>query len=482
MQYEQLIETMENIFKVPSDLVRPPSEVPMDNKNSDETDYSMGTFEIGAKRKLYNQSSVAESQKSKMEPKVSFELPLLCIQLKNLQNDPLIDIIFRDFNVRYERSNVYETNIEVSLRSLQMEDLLQAPESKHRSMLVSSSYEPPMNRQSSGFSSRSCPNLIGLHFSDECVTGSLPGHLECKSGLNQMQTMLHKPNCPETPPPSPQPKMRQENLVLYSSMLVDTDCPSFETQYRSVHQSSSIDFNSLDLVVSVQSWIVLLNFFGLLSNDIEDSTSSTNVISQPTEIDQHNSKLDISVRSLTLVFIRPDYEIAKANVSNASLVISKFGSIKTVEGKLGSISLLDLTTHGALYRERFLTSGNEALSFAYTQSGTRTNVRSLKKDSKLKIQMSSVRYVHTKRFVAEIHAFFEEFQQLQTPVLRKIKPSDSKTNLLQRPTQLELEINAGSPIILLPLSSRSEKVIVADLGEFSLKNSFHLASESGIIR
>lgn len=47
--------------------------------------------------------------------------------------------------------------------------------------------------------------------------------------------------------------------------------------------------------------------------------------------------------------------------------------------------------------------------------------------------------------------------------------------------QLGLEINAGSPIILLPLSSRSDKVIVADLGEFSLQNSFHLASESGII-
>lgn len=47
--------------------------------------------------------------------------------------------------------------------------------------------------------------------------------------------------------------------------------------------------------------------------------------------------------------------------------------------------------------------------------------------------------------------------------------------------QLGLEIKAGSPIILLPLSALSDKVIIADLGEFSLKNSFHLADESGII-
>lgn len=68
------------------------------------------------------------------------------------------------------------------------------------------------------------------------------------------------------------------------------------------------------------------------------------------------------------------------------------------------------------------------------------------------------------------------------PVLRRINPSDSKSNIQQRPMQLELDIKAGSPIILLPLSSKSDKVIVADLGEFSLRNSFHLSNETGIIR
>lgn len=68
------------------------------------------------------------------------------------------------------------------------------------------------------------------------------------------------------------------------------------------------------------------------------------------------------------------------------------------------------------------------------------------------------------------------------PVLRKMKSSDSKNNLNQRPMQLGLDIKAGSPIILLPLSAKSDKVIVADLGEFSLKNSFHLANESAVIR
>lgn len=67
------------------------------------------------------------------------------------------------------------------------------------------------------------------------------------------------------------------------------------------------------------------------------------------------------------------------------------------------------------------------------------------------------------------------------PVIRKIKSADLHSHLLQRPTQLGLEIKAGSPIILLPLSSKSNQVIIVDLGELTLKNSFHLASEDDVI-
>lgn len=481
---------MENIFKVPDDLVRPPTDLHKKTviEDVDAVDSALRTrFEFNEQlnRRIFNQPSISMEKKNQLESKVLFELPVFVIQLKR-DSDPLVEIFFRDFNVSYEKNDLYETNIQVSLRSVLMEDLLQPPESKHRSMVISSSPDSQAFRPCSTFSSRSCPNLAELHNLNDHVSGSLPEILECGTGYRVPQTAVNanqnKPNCPETPPPSPQQRQRQDNLVLYSLLMVDPECPTFSTQYNSIHQSSSIDFNSLNLIISVQSWIVFLNFFGLLSDENESTTGYQEVEKYSMESDRtrndRNSELEISVRSLTLVFIRTDYEIAKANVSNARFVVSRMGSSKTVEGKLGSISLIDLTVHGSIYRERFLTDGNEALNFIFRQCGQpKISGRSLASDGKLTIRMSSVRYVHTKRFVAEIQAFFKEFQQLQTPVLRRIKPSDSKSNLQQRPTQLELDIKAGSPIILLPLSSGSEKVIVADLGEFSLTNSFHYACE-----
>lgn len=61
--------------------------------------------------------------------------------------------------------------------------------------------------------------------------------------------------------------------------------------------------------------------------------------------------------------------------------------------------------------------------------------------------------------------------------MRKIKPTESKYNLYQRPMQLGLDIKAGSPIILLPMCAKSDQIIVADLGEFSLVNNFHYSND-----
>lgn len=423
MQYEQLIDTLENVFKVPSDLVRPPSEgLTHDTLHLPGGDIDPHPFQLDDKfkRRLFAEPNIEHSANSRnfVQPKVSFELPIFIIQLKNEVNNPLIEISFRDFKVNYERKSFYETSVLVSLRSLLMEDLLQDPQSKHRAMVISSS--PSENdgrgtlRSGSSYSSRSCPNLVGVHLLDDCVSGSLPESLVTSPGFTQTAANTQS-RCPDTPPPSPQPQLDQDNLVLYSALLVDPACPLFESQYHCMRQRSHIDFNSLDLVVSVQSWFVLLNFFGLLSND----NSSNQTQEMPTVVDEvgdpkiGNSELDISVRSLTLVFIRPEYEIAKANVSNAHFIVSKNAQTKSVEGKLGSISLIDLTTHGSIYRERFLTTGNEALNFVYNQDVSRSTVRSLTPDALLRIQMSSVRYVHTKRFVLEIQLFFKEFQQLQ---------------------------------------------------------------------
>ncbi|KFB49228.1 vacuolar protein sorting 13D [Anopheles sinensis] len=500
-QYEQLLETIDNLFKIPRDLVRPPSEVPTTlekvSEIAAEESLTFRAFPMASKARqgLFYQSSLEVDPRtaggSAISVRVHFELPAFIILLNGNRNEALVQISFRDFCVDFDKRNQYETHIKISLRSLLMEDLLQSDTAKTRYMVVTSAERDAEEERlnASSFASHSCPNPVGLLLANlECLPNSLPTNLEDRMGFSFLAANRSS-LCPDTPPPSPSVARQQqqrggtprlnpeENLVIYSSVLVDPACPTFATQFGSLQQSSLIDFNSLDLIVSVESWFVLLDFFGLLSDSESDPTVGSEKGADTGTVAGGQSKLEISVRSLSLVLAKPTCEIAKANVSNAQLTISKRGQAKQVEGSLGSITLSDLTPYGTLYREKFMTTGSEALNFVYVRDMPKgRTVRGLEKDAQLTIAMSSVRYIHTKRFIAEIQLFFKEFSQLQTPMMRKIKPSDVRAYHNQRPTQLGLSINAGAPIILLPMSYNSEQVIVADLGEFTLTNEFRLSA------
>lgn len=77
-----------------------------------------------------------------------FELPVFTIELRGdspTGEQALVDLSFREFVFICERSHRYETNLQVSLRSIFVEDLLQPEDSKQRAMVISSAAsEPPL--------------------------------------------------------------------------------------------------------------------------------------------------------------------------------------------------------------------------------------------------------------------------------------------------------------------------------------------------
>lgn len=418
--------------------------------------------------------------------KVLFELPVFTIELRGASptgEQGLVDLSFREFIFTYEKQHRYETNIKVSLRSIYMEDLLQPDGSKQRAMVVSSA----MGETPSGAAcvSRSCPDVSFLppHLSSP-QRGSLPDHLEMGKVFG-IPNEININKCPCTPPPSPSHSRTrpQQNLVLISTLLVDPHAPNFETDYNSVQRSTSVDFNCLDLVISVESWVVVIDFFSASPtqpiNMSKTSLSSLLADDLNKDLVKDNSETVVSVRSLTVVLVKPDLDIAKANISYVDVIIKTSGLEKIVEGKLGSMSLLDLTLHGQLYRERFLTTGKQALQFKYSRHAPEMDQEY---DAELILDMSSVTYVHTKRFVAEIQAFFQYFSQLQS-VMRGIRNATSGqlSRDSDEPLRLSLKLQAGSPIILLPVSSKSFDVLIVDLGQLLVTNTFKAAGDDGTI-
>ncbi|XP_011209287.2 intermembrane lipid transfer protein Vps13D isoform X2 [Bactrocera dorsalis] len=454
-QYEQVLDTLNTYSKWKG------------NGNADEFIVtSIDQPDSAPKDKVSENYDIEET----FETNLSFSVPIFQIHLKNKLNNSLIDVTFRDFGFQFNQQKDV-TNLEVLLRSIVMEDLKCTMDSRFRNMVDSTSTEKEIIYKTE--KCVSCPNLTNIHLQQNESSRSIPCKLNYPTFLAGAQTPAKKAvNSSNTS------RSSDDKLVTYKSqthMIVGLDGKPFN------QTKSSIDFNCLNLTISVCRWFTIFDFFGFVS-----TYEKKNLTPAKSELNDEPiswGELKVSVRSLNLILVRNEVEFSKANISHVHFKISSNRDIKSVEGRLKSISLYDLTYYGDLYREKFSTAGPEALSFSYKKLNAivNSNQRSLEMNAKLRIQMSSVRYIHTKRFIMEIHLFLKDLLELQSPVIRRMKMSESQADINSTPTKIGLRLHAASPIVLLPLSYNSTQVIVADLGEFTLKNSFHFASDANVV-
>ena len=76
-----------------------------------------------------------------------------------------------------------------------------------------------------------------------------------------------------------------------------------------------------------------------------------------------NSEVDLKIQSLSLILNKKEYELGKANISRFDSHVSLRDGTFAIKGQLGSISLQDNSPHGHMYKEKFMTIGNQALDF-----------------------------------------------------------------------------------------------------------------------
>ncbi|KAJ8920133.1 hypothetical protein NQ315_011790 [Exocentrus adspersus] len=497
-QYEQVLDTMQWLTSSPTlnetqgiSRVNTRSQAALTDISEEDTGVSTLNMDPHVRAKLFPAVATASKYKtgaqSSVAFKVSFDLPVFTVELRGdtpSGEQGLVDLSFRDFIFNYEKCHRYETNVQVSLRSIFMEDLLQPEGCKHRTMVVSSSgTDPPPN--ASCFS-RSCPDIASYpHTAMSPSRGSLPDHLETAKvfGMGSMANTLYSHNaraCPNTPPPSPSHGQQkpEKNLVIVSTLLVDPSAPNFQEYYNGLQRSTSVDFNCLDLVIAPQSWVVVIDFFSAAPSRRRYNSGASRNAEAANTSSSGKVVTNVTVRSLTVVLVRPERDIAKANISNVEVVVKTAGLSKEVEGKLGTMSLQDLTLHGQLYRERFVTSPKQALQFKYIRHEPHVEKGY---DAQLTLDMTSVKYVHTKRFIAEVMAFFNLFTERQQVVMKGIQAATSGKSTRSEPSRLSLILKVGSPIMLLPVSSKSSDLLIVDLGQLFVTNIFKFSGQDGTI-
>lgn len=216
--------------------------------------------------------------------------------------------------------------------------------------------QPNSSTYSTGVS-RSCPDLLYTRLlrGASASRGSLPDRLETdtlygavpahwRGQATTAAASASLAGTPNTPPPSPGAISAEENLVLIS-VAMNEPCGGGggdEAAGGRRRKTVSVDFNCLDLVVSVESWMVVLDFLGIGSpsadlvtgaagggggggaSSVDGRGGAADELQQSEELElPEHSDTEIEINSLTLVLTQPEREIARANVSNASMHIVK---------------------------------------------------------------------------------------------------------------------------------------------------------------
>ncbi|GFQ85231.1 vacuolar protein sorting-associated protein 13D [Trichonephila clavata] len=452
---------------------------------------------------------------------VTFELPDLITELRDDLTDReegIVSITFQEFLLEYHMEKMYEATLQVTLQTLLMEDLRNSEVSPHCYLMSSVNQTKSTNTYptlpKSNFISTSCPSLSDANLvMCDISSVSLPDRL-CTpnmfslnsgrklSGTNSIRRSQSKTEAdyPTTPPPSPTGSNDIKNhsadaLVSINVTLIDKKSPHFTKKYNKISHFIDIDFNSLDIVLNLQTWVMVIDFFSSGGDEIEEMVldrSNSNIKNsfygeRKTENDfakeSSNSEIRLKVKSLTVVLNKPEYKLASANISNYISDMSFRESNYTIKGTLGSISVSDLSPHGYLYPEKFITTGSEALHFnVFKYSNSTPNVQT-EFDMSVKCQMSSVQYVHTQRFLTEITTFFRHFNEMQE-LIRRIRLAASGAVVdpeNSRGSRIKLDISAGSPVIAIPQSASLTDVLVADLGQITVCNTFLFYGSEGTI-
>ncbi|KAF6021989.1 VPS13D [Bugula neritina] len=260
-------------------------------------------------------------------------------------------------SVKFERATPYISTIGLQISSLSVLDLLQKEDSKHRYIVLS--LDKSVDRGNvPKFISTSLPNtpvknrkrkLVAENESHSLPSSSSTESLKkvCKKRKYSM-SFLHNPN-----PPG-------ENLVTVDITFIDRNIPDFSTAHNSVNTSIDIDFNCLEIVLNQETWVMLLDFFGLGAKVFTpEQQHEANTVLQ-TQPPTEGLKANLFVKSFSLVLVKKSYDLAKANISKFQIEVIKQQKTTKFSGGLGSLRVEDLSPHGVLHSCKFTTASDSS--------------------------------------------------------------------------------------------------------------------------
>lgn len=448
---------------------------------------------------------VDDEEISSIQTDVSFKIEKLQIDFLADVETPsqqIAELCFKEYELKISKYYQNLTNISMSLKSMHLIDKLnktddkayllwsgtsskQRPDILSKQMVDNLSFSAPSLGKNMNFiqyyrkskkikkPDEILKNILEMNKFYQCESISLPNELgkpkialEKKENFNQKNDIIRKSESTSNIFLTSEEILNP--LVKIDLIIIDEKNPNFTRKYHKINRFIDIKFSRLKLIVNPEAWILVLDLLGLGAKSYPVGAQSTN-----TGEKKSSTGINFMVEefSIQLNEDKSYKQLANLKIDDVRALIESRPDFLKANGQLGSLGIYDSSAYQGLYPEKFLTSGDQALKFEfYRHIGSLDQLLSRESfDISLKLNMNSVKYVHSQRFLSSLTQYFQQFNKLQEALSKMNAISSGEKNISfepQRSTRIQLDIQTDSPIIVIPVNSNSDQVVVFDLGKF----------------
>ncbi|KAH0619803.1 hypothetical protein JD844_014073 [Phrynosoma platyrhinos] len=279
-----------------------------------------------------------------------------------------------------------------------------------------------------------------------------------------------------------------KHLLKMEYIKADPNGPHFETVYKNTKQVLNVFFSSLDLLLHMDALLSIINFFSYASSGLMTTDKGTDmkfpseepktVLAKP--VSAPASPDNVCDLKLT----------ARLNAFNIWVCDQK-GDIADMRIQGMEASVFTMTKQTEVFarlRDFIVTNtvsivGDEVFRFTmslYPEATVGEAYMDMSKvDGKMSLKVGCIQIVYLHKFFMSLLNFLNHFQAAKEALSAATaqaaeKAASSVKDFAKKSFRLSMDINLKAPVIVIPQSSVSHNVLVADLGLIRVQNVFSL--------
>ncbi|XP_021375808.1 vacuolar protein sorting-associated protein 13A-like isoform X2 [Mizuhopecten yessoensis] len=311
-------------------------------------------------------------------------------------------------------------------------------------------------------------------------------------------------------------------LLTVNYVKANPDGPDFATTHKKTEQTVTVTFTALEVMLHQEALLSLIVFAEGLQPpprpQVEVKASTTSEKKEESaekkdsqksgskkkgkekDPDQIDIKVNAELNQIGVTICTKHNLITDMRVKGIDAKVTIQEEKTVVSAMLKAITIFD-PDPDTLYQKIMEIQGEAVLTldvtiYNHATEGAKYADMSCM-DTSVNVTLGCIRLVFVNKFVNDLLVFVNNFQAAKDQAVFQAArermvhagqsvaefSKDAVSKLQEKAPRVGLNINMQAPLIVIPLSSKSREVLLADFGELSIQNGFHLTgkvSSSGI--